>query len=86
MWIPAKFALILLVDLKEYVCLVRERYLHLILGRFEHFGRLAQRDLPLVLGIVLVILELPVLEELAVADLLVEPAVLLEKVAPQDDV
>lgn len=86
MWVPANLALLLLVDLDEYVCLVRERYLHLVLGRFKHLRRLAQRDLALVLGLVLVIFELPVLVELTIAYLLVEPAVLFEEVAPQNDV
>lgn len=77
MWIPANLTLFLLVHLQEYVCLVRERYLHLVLGGLENLGCLAQGDLPLIFGLVLVIFKLPVLEELTVAHLLVEPAILL---------
>jgi hypothetical protein len=74
--------MVLLVDFKENVGLVRERDLHLVLRGLKDFGRLTQGDLALVFSLVLVIFELPVLKELTIAYLLVKPAVLFQEVAP----
>jgi len=74
--------MVLLVDFKENVGLVRERDLHLVLRGLQHLGRLTQGDLALVFSLVLVIFELPVLKELTIAYLLVKPAVLFQEVAP----
>lgn len=75
MRVGPQLALVLLVDFKEDVGLVRERDLHLVLRGLKDLGRLAQGDLALVLSLVLVVFELAVLKELAIAYLLVKPPV-----------
>ena len=76
MRVRPQLPLVLLVHIKEYVGLVCEGYLHLVFRGLQHLGRLAQGDLALVLGLVLVVFELPVLVELTIACLLVKPAIL----------
>jgi hypothetical protein len=79
--VGSQLRLILLVGLDEHVCLVRERYLHLVLRGLQHLRRLAQGDLPLILGLVLVIFELAVLKKLTITYLLIKPPVFFHEVA-----
>ena len=76
MRVGPQLPLVFLVHLKEYVGFICEGDLHLIFRGLQHLGRLAQGDLALVLGLILVIFELPVLVELTIACLLVKPAIL----------
>jgi hypothetical protein len=79
--VGSQLRLILLVGLDEHVCLVRERYLHLVLRGLQHLRRFPQSDLPLILGLVLVIFELAVLKKLTIPYLLIKPPVLFHEVA-----
>jgi hypothetical protein len=72
---------IFLLQLKQDVGFVSGWNLELVLPCFKHLRFLVESDLSLVLLDILVVLELSILIEVEVADLFLEPAVLLEKKA-----